>query len=454
MKARFVYLLHVLVPLVVAVKFTPDRFNTSDAFLHKSFGRSDDFAVQDFKDVPDWQPQLQVPLKWSGTSKFAPRVQYFFAGLWILMIAILPSVVPLLQRKRPTNSQLIVGALMLIVFFGGFGLFTNIILFQSGHFKGVRPLTIIECIYFMSQVITTVGYGDITPAKPRGQVFVGLYVLCAMFIISMIVSDVVNKAVESVESYKNKFLGLNQRIVSDVEEREGSRLSGLDETSSSTIAAHVHEQPKKKHQTRKGQRIKNQPTPVESGSIDQMLNLCPAQRPSVTDVLLALAIFAVIDISWIAFFSLYPGEGKNLFQAIYMSVITLSSVGFGAFTPVTEEGMIFSAFFMIFGTSALVNVITQFTELMVKLNEYEKHDAEEQKMLAGNLLTEMCDAEGHVSELQFLKFCLVQMKCIDSESLQAIEEAFQRRVLQKTTKGIADQNLIRKEILGIADKAT
>merc|ERR1719326_1029123 len=91
---------------------------------------------------------------------------------------------------------------MMVVFFGGLWLFTHIILFQSVHFKRIRPLTMIECMYFMSQVITTVGYGDITPAKVRGQVFVGLYVLGAMFIISMVVSDVVNQLIESADRYK------------------------------------------------------------------------------------------------------------------------------------------------------------------------------------------------------------------------------------------------------------
>merc|ERR1719213_669747 len=95
---------------------------------------------------------------------------------------------------------------MLVVFIGGLLLFNHVIIFQSVHFDRKRPLTIIECMYFMSQVITTVGYGDITPAKTRGQVFVGLYVLGALFIISMVVSDVVNQLVESAENYKQRLL--------------------------------------------------------------------------------------------------------------------------------------------------------------------------------------------------------------------------------------------------------
>merc|ERR1719378_1775818 len=109
----------------------------------------------------------------------------------------MPFIIPVLDQKPPTKTQKIVGVCMLVVLWGGFYLFTNIILFQSVHFKRIRPLTVVECMYFMSQVITTVGYGDITPAKVRGQVFVGLYVLGALFIISMVVSDVVNQMVES-----------------------------------------------------------------------------------------------------------------------------------------------------------------------------------------------------------------------------------------------------------------
>merc|ERR1719326_2213539 len=108
---------------------------------------------------------------------------------------------------------------MMVVFFGGLWLFTHIILFQSVHFKRIRPLTMIECMYFMSQVITTVGYGDITPAKVRGQVFVGLYVLGAMFIISMVVSDVVNQMIESADRYKR------HRLCAQSEEEEGEEQS-------------------------------------------------------------------------------------------------------------------------------------------------------------------------------------------------------------------------------------
>merc|ERR1719473_1928663 len=119
----------------------------------------------------------------------------------------------------------------------------------------------------------------------------------------------------------------------------------------------------------------------------------PSHRPPVTALFVSLAVFAVIDVIWISFFSLHPDEGKTVFQALYMSVITLSSVGFGWFTPVTEEGMIFGAYFMIFGCAALVNVITQFTDLIVKFNEYERFDLKANKKGAVDMLSHVCNEE-------------------------------------------------------------
>merc|ERR1719440_1346645 len=111
------------------------------------------------------------------------------------MMASLPFAIPILDKKEVTSTQKCVGMSMMFVLFGGLYLFTQVILFQSIHFDGLRPLTFIECIYFMSQIITTVGYGDITPAKTRGQVFVALYVIGSLFIIAMLMNQLVEHLV-------------------------------------------------------------------------------------------------------------------------------------------------------------------------------------------------------------------------------------------------------------------
>jgi len=341
--------------------------------------------------VSPFVPQHAV--KWSEKSEVPKWAQFLLGGAWVFMLASIPFIIPIIDKKTVTKTHMTVGSLMLVVVLGGFYLFTNIILFQSIHFDKIRPLTIVECIYFMAQVITTVGYGDITPAKIRGQVFVGMYVLGALFIIAMLVSDLTNHMVEMGAKYKAERAAARGQA----EERRTKTLS----------------------------------------------TLITPEKPSPAALLQALAVFAALDICWVMFFSLHPGEGKTVFQALYMSVITLSSVGFGYFTPVTEAGMIFGAFWMLFGCGALVSVISNFTELMMKLNEWENFRPES-KTAAMDMLKGLTKSQDEVTEVEFLKFGLLQLKCVSKDDLVCIQEAFAN--LNPTKNGTINLKVIQEHL--------
>jgi len=328
---------------------------------------------------------FEPDVKWAAESKLSKPVQWLLGGVWVLMLASLPFAIPLIDKKPVTKTQMVVGGTMLVVLFGGFYLFTNIILFTSVHFDTIRPLTIVECIYFMSQLITTVGYGDIGPAKIRGQVFVGLYVLGALFVIGMLVSDATAHVAKGFEEYKRR------RYASSHDDQGDERVRDLN-------------------------------------------SLIKPEHPSAVPLMTSMVVFAVIAFVWIVFFSSVPAEHKNVFQATYMSVITLSTVGLGWFTPLTESGMIFGAFFMIFGSTALLSVVGNFTELMVKLNHYERESSVTKAQVL-ELLHSIAKQDGHeddMSELEFYKFSLLH--CGASQGvLDHISEAFQRL---NPTKGI------------------
>merc|ERR1719265_99974 len=55
-----------------------------------------------------------------------------------------------------------------------------------------------------------------------------------------------------------------------------------------------------------------------------------------------------------------------------MVVITSASLGFGACTPTTRRGFIFSAFWMLFACGTLGMVIAMFSELMLLLERQEQ----------------------------------------------------------------------------------
>jgi len=323
-----------------------------------------------------FQRKMLNPVKWTSESKFSKPAQYLFAVLWVLMLTMMPMIIPAIQEQPVSNTQKAVAAAMIVVVVGGVFLFTNIILFQSAHFDEIRPLTIVECIYFMSQVITTVGYGDVGPAKTRGQIFVAMYVLGALFVIAMVMSELVEYLTKRAQEYKH----------------------------------HLHKA-----------MIEDYTTPRKPQNIHDILH---KEKPSYAPLLLSLGVFLVVALIWVMFFSMHPGEGKSVWQAFYMSIITLSSVGLGYFTPVTEDGMVFGAFFMLFGTTALVNVIGRFTELTVQLNEWERCHSESKKEQVRDLKA-VTKGTDKCTELEFVKFALLQSGSVGEQEIENISRAFQ-----------------------------
>merc|ERR1719247_2989690 len=153
-------------------------------------------------------------------------------------------------------------------------------------------------------------------------------------------------------------------------------------------------------------------------------DLIAPYRPSATPLMVSLATFAAIDFCWILFYANFPGEDKTYFQALYMSVITLSTVGLGAFTPLTEEGMIFGAFFMLFGSAALVSAVTNFCTLVVKMNEYERFN-KDSKIKAANHLKEVVGGTNKVTQMQFFEWAVLSQKLMTESQIRGILDSFE-----------------------------
>jgi hypothetical protein len=223
----------------------------------------------------------------------------------------------------------------------------------------------------MTQVITTVGYGDITPAKPRGQVFVGLYVVLSFFVIAMLVSEMQAVVLARVHKYKDLLA-----------EKAGMGTSDM----------------------------------------TNMTTFRPA-KPSPLGLVISVSVFIVIATVWVFFFHFFPGENKTWMEATYMALITLTTVGFGAITPVTEGGMLFGAFFMFLGTSALVSVVTNFSSFALEMGEWEAWNPK----VFHNDLTKLqiqADPQKGVSELDFLIFTLTHKNILSQEQVDSIRDSY------------------------------
>jgi voltage-gated potassium channel len=72
----------------------------------------------------------------------------------------------------------------------------------------------------------------------------------------------------------------------------------------------------------------------------------------------SLAFLSTVAIvSGTVFYSLV--EGLRVLDAFYFSVLTLTTVGYGDFTPKTDAGKLFTAFYVLIGVGMLLSFVTR-----------------------------------------------------------------------------------------------
>lgn len=110
--------------------------------------------------------------------------EYLAALLWLAMLGLLPFVCAYIRGEQLTRSRKIIGGFVMAWVVTCAILYTSVLHCGSDYWSGARRLTLIETLYFLTQILTTVGYGDIWPAYPSGQIVTALIVLWAIFIVA------------------------------------------------------------------------------------------------------------------------------------------------------------------------------------------------------------------------------------------------------------------------------
>ncbi len=83
-------------------------------------------------------------------------------------------------------------------------------------------------------------------------------------------------------------------------------------------------------------------------------------------------ILATISLLIIGSIFYHNMEGWNWIDSIYFSVITLTTVGYGDFSPQTDSGKIFTMFYVVIGIGLMFTFIN--TLYQYNVNKVRKHN--------------------------------------------------------------------------------
>jgi potassium channel subfamily K len=284
-------------------------------------------------------------------------------------------------HKIEDDKSLWVGAAAVTVFYFVLSglVYTNLEQDDDGNYW-----TWTDAVYFAVCSLTTVGYGDLYPTTQAGKIFTCFYVYFGIGIISAALGYMMNVMLEGAASEADDML---------------AKAGGQDA----------------QKKLKRAKKLKRYAT-------------------SVSLVLLSILIgtsfySTVFDIG-----TDRTGSDKVL-DAFYMTCITMTSVGYGDYSPQTQGGRQFGIFWILFGTLVVVNVASDLADTFLQAKQEQINRRIMAKSLRSKDLLQLDqDKSGQISELEYLEHMLVKLRLAEPQQIQELRDRFKE--LDKSGDGI------------------
>eukprot|EP00930_Biecheleria_cincta_P021811 TRINITY_DN16050_c0_g1_i1.p1 TRINITY_DN16050_c0_g1~~TRINITY_DN16050_c0_g1_i1.p1 ORF type:complete len:343 (+),score=55.92 TRINITY_DN16050_c0_g1_i1:58-1086(+) len=209
-----------------------------------------------------------------------------------------------------------------------------------------------SALYLITQIVTTIGYGDIAPTRRLHRALIALYVLLALVVLAYFLNNFVKMLTDREEEFMMQVI--EQAGHSDIvhEQLRDDRLWGKNTQfcKSTVLFLSYIAFGTIFYSTYEGCSCGYGSTIVE-GCDPTSYETCSQGKN--------------------------PGQIKDVVSAFYFSVITLTTVGFGDLTPMTVVGRYIGIFWMLTGVVITANWVGQLTTLFLERNDH----AEKKKLL-------------------------------------------------------------------------
>ena len=165
-------------------------------------------ALKSLRVDPNWRMRLLILIGLMLMAAIARSVagfQHFQFLYMFLLLAFFVSVAWVVGKEvlltgRRVDLNIIVGSVALYLVLGLiWGIFYTMVLqFSPEAFKGIEPEHWVEALttmtYFSFVTLTTLGYGDISPATRMTEVLVVLEAVTGMFYLAIVVASLISSA--------------------------------------------------------------------------------------------------------------------------------------------------------------------------------------------------------------------------------------------------------------------
>jgi len=242
---------------------------------------------------------------------------------------------------------------MFVLLFGGAGAIYGIEGKNEEQETGsITEWKYLNCLYFCTVTLTTIGYGDITPKTQGGKAFVVIYALVSLGVMAAAITTIGQIVVYRASQQKNEFFKVSKMFTKKLK-----RLTHMGEHEKRRAVKEIsemHLKDKKEKWYKWYLRIFG----------------------------LLLLITMVMFIGAVAF---HHFEGWTYADSVYYCFITLLTIGYGDFYPNTDNGKIFFIFYAFIGLGLLAFVVGDVGEKIISQTNQKLQEAKIRKALLSNL---------------------------------------------------------------------
>ncbi|CAM8978741.1 unnamed protein product [Rhodiola kirilowii] len=275
------------------------------------------------------------------------------------------------QRSLPKTTpnivrQAFIGLVVYII--AGIAIY----LFECNNFKGVTTFKPVDALYFSVVTLCTIGYGDIVPDTAFTKLYTCVFILIGFGFIDIL---------------------LNGLVTYVLDRQETVLLSAVDEnTLNSTFRTYMID--------------------VQKGRMRIRIKVALA---------LAVVIFCIAIGTVAAHFL----EGLTWVDSFYLSVISVTTVGYGDYSFSTLKGRCFAIVWLLVSTLAVARAFLYLTELRIdKRNRRIANWVLQKKMTLGDLVAADLDNDGSISKSEYVIYKLKEMGKIAEKDIMRICNQF------------------------------
>ncbi|CAN8295901.1 unnamed protein product [Cochlearia groenlandica] len=266
----------------------------------------------------------------------------------------LPLAAATSASAAPESYTIITIASMLLCVYLLFGFVIYSI--SSNQFSGVGTNIFVDAVYFSVVTMCTVGYGDIVPLTPTTKILTIVLVTLGVVFLDFLLNRVVNHVLE-----------IQEKAILDRVKTPSSR-------NKTAIRDHIVD--------------------VVNGRIMLKWKL----RLAFCVVFLCVGVGTLF---------LYFYEGMGLLDSFYVSVISVTTVGYGDKAFKTAFGRVFAVFWLLFSSIAMASLFFYFAEKRINGSVFK-------------LPTTISEARRRISESEFIVYKLRECGKISADDIEQV----------------------------------